>query len=233
MQGIAQEQMGDMTKWTDIVGFNNLRYPYIVDTVEEKMKDPDHLVTIGDTVLVKAGDDSQTNLIQELRRSTEYDQEELFALALGKDFDILPFPRKLGDPGRDVEELELKGDKRGDIATIRGLDNLLQSLYVRLITPRGSYVGHPNYGSYLYKYVGRKGTQDIAVMIDVEIERTIRTDTRVTQCNLVNRSISGNTYQAVFSVSTLDIEDAFNMVIQAQEDGTILLLDDNFNDLNV
>lgn len=229
MQAIAQEKLGDMSLWTELVSFNDLRYPYIVDTLEEKMENPDHLVTIGDTILMRVDDDVQSTLIQELKRSSEYSQAELYALALGKDLDILPLPKGMTDPGQDAEILELKGDNKGGIATVRGVDNLKQSLFVRLITPQGSYIGHPLYGSRIHLYLGKKNTEENASLIDIEIERAIRTDTRVTTCKLVNRRIIGNTYAAEFKVSSITLEDAFDFVVSADQ-GTVVLLD-SFNDL--
>lgn len=232
LQGIAQQQLGNMNEWVSLAQFNDLRYPYIVDTVEEKMQNPDHLVTIGDVLLIKVADDVQSNLIQQLKRTTEYDQEELYALALGKDLNILPVARDLTSSGRDFETLELKGDNRGSLATVRGIENLKQSLFIRLSTPRGSYVGHPRYGSDLHTYVGMKGTEENAALIDLEIERTIRTDSRVTACNLINRSIAGNTYTAAFSISTLTLEQAFEFVVSARQNGPIVLLDNYKDSIN-
>lgn len=230
LQGIAQQRLGDMTQWQDIARFNSLQYPYIVDTVEEKMGNPDHLLTIGDILLVKLSDDDvQANLIQQLKRTTEYDQEELYALALGKDLNILPVARTLQEPSRDSEIFELKGNNRGGLATVRGIENLKQSLYIRLITPKGSYVGHPSYGSNLHNYLGLKNTEENAALIDLEIERTIRTDSRVTKCELLSRTISGNTYTASFSVTSISLEDAFEFVISSEQNGPIVL-QNNFND---
>jgi phage baseplate assembly protein W len=230
IQGIAQQQLGDMSLWVELAKFNNLRYPYIVDTVEEKMENPNHLVTIGDTLLVKVSEDVQSNLIQELRRTNEYDREELFALALGKDINILPMPKDISSPGQGSEILEMKGNSRGKIATVRGIENLKQSLFIRLITPKGSYVGHPLYGSNINMYLGMKNTEENAALIDLEIERTLRTDSRVTSVEMLNRTIRGNTYTASFRISTITLEQAFEFVVAAQQNGPIVLLD-NFNDL--
>lgn len=230
LQGIAQQRLGDMSQWQDIARFNSLQYPYLVDTVEEKMENPDHLLTIGDILLVKVDEDNvQANLIQQLKRTTEYDQEELIALALGKDLNILPQPRTMAEPSRDSEIFELKANNRGGLATIRGIENLKQSLYIRLITPKGSYVGHPSYGSDLHKYLGMKNTEENAALVDLEIERTLRTDARVTKCELVARTIKGNGYEATFSVTSITLEEAFEFSISARNNGPIVLTD-NYRD---
>lgn len=229
MQAIAQQELGDISRWIEIAQFNNLRHPYIVDTVEEKMVNPDHLVTIGDIVLVRIAEDNQSELITSLKRTSEYDQEELFALALGKDLDILPAPRSFGQPGWDSEVFEMKANTKGALATKRGIDNLKQSLYIRLITPLGSYLGHPRYGSKVHLYLGKKNTEENAMLLNIEIERTLRTDARVVSVEKVGHTISGNSYSVAFKVSSISLEEAFLFVVSSSGTGP-LILTDNFND---
>lgn len=231
IQGIAQSELGDMNRWMELAQFNNLRYPYIVDTVEEKMKNPSRLVTIGDTILVKAVEDEQSNLISQLKRISDFDQEEIYALALGKDLDLMPVAKGLGAPGWDAETLELKANNQGGIATARGVANLKQALYIRLITPQGSYVGHPEFGSRVDAYLGLRNTEENAKLLDIEIERTLRTDGRVSNVEFIEHRIQGNTYSASFKVYSLTLDDAFDFVVGARENGPVVLLD-NENTLN-
>jgi len=233
IQSIAQKTLGDFNRWTELAQFNDLRYPYIVDTVEEKMKNPEHLRTTGDTLLVRASNDEQSELISSLKRMNEFDQEEIYALALGKDLDIMPFPKQFGDPGWDNETLELKGNEKGQLATVRGVENLIQALYIRLITPLGSYVGHPKFGSNIHKYLGKKNTEENATLLNLEIERTLRTDGRVTRVELVNYVIKGNTYAAHFKVTSVTIEEAFDFVVSANQNGIIVLENDIANIANL
>lgn len=220
IQAIAQRYLGDMSLWTEIAEFNDLKYPYIVDTVNEKMQNPDHLATIGDTLLIRVSQDTQAELIANLKRKTEYDQEEIYGLALGKDLDIMPSSE---DKVFDPEILGMKGDPKGAIATVKGLDNLKQALFIRLITPLGSYIGHPEFGSEVHKYIGMKNTEETATLLNLEIERTIRKDSRVNNVVYNNHVISGNTYAASFTVHTLDLDEAFEFVIAAQEEGIVML----------
>lgn len=232
MQAIAQQEYGDVTRWVELARFNNLRYPYIVDTVDEKMKNPDHLLTIGDTLMVRVSEDTEAELISMLKRTNEFDQEEIYALSLGKDLDILPLPKQFGSPGWDAEILELKDDGKGDVKTIRGIENLKQSLYVRLITPMGSYLGHPRYGSRIHEYIGKKNTEENAALLAVEIERTMRTDGRVRNIEKLGHSISGNTFTASFKIFSIALDEAFIFAVRSGESGR-LLLDDNFSDTNI
>ncbi|QEG13751.1 putative baseplate protein [Bacillus phage vB_BspM_MarvelLand] len=232
MQAIAQQEYGDMARWVELARFNNLRYPYIVDTVDEKMQNPDHLLTVGDALMIRVSEDTEAELISTLKRTNEFDQEEIYALSLGKDLDILPLPKKFGSPGWDSEILELKDDGKGDAKTIRGIENLKQSLYVRLITPMGSYLGHPRYGSKIQEYIGKKNTEENAALLAVEIERTIRTDGRVRSVEKLGHSISGNTFTASFKIFSIALDEAFIFAVRSGESGR-LLLDDNFSDTNI
>lgn len=224
IQSVAHQVLGDMTRWVELAEFNNLRHPYIVDTVEEKLKNPEHLVTIGDILLVKVSKGEQAQLIAELRDTTTYDQEEIYALALGKDLDLMPISNRLEDASYSNELLELKGNYRGDVATVRGVDNLKQSLFIRVTTPKGSYIGHPNYGSEVHKYMGKKNTEENATQLDLEIERTLRTDRRVSNVIFNGHTISGNTYTGAFTVYTLNMQEAFEFVVQGERNGPIILL---------
>lgn len=220
LQSISQRYLGDMSRWVELVNFNNLKYPYIVDTLEEKMMNPEHLVTVGDTILIQDYNDSQAELIASLRRATEYDRDEIYGLALGKDLDVMP----KNSSARDTEILELKGD-RGDVATVKGFDNLKQALFIRIITPLGSYVGHPDYGSEVHKYLGKKNTEENATLLDLEIERTLRKDGRVQNVISNGHELDGTSYTGSFTIQTLGLTEAFEFVLEAQANGPIVLRD--------
>lgn len=225
IQSIAQEQLGDMNRWTEITKFNNLKHPYVVDTLEQKRSNPDHLVTFGDMILIDIGESGQNQLISALRTATEYDKEEVTALALGKDLDILPLTDIYGTPDSDSDNLSMKPNYQGGLKTVRGVENLKQALYIRLATPKGSYTGHPNFGSDLIKYLGQKNSETVQNEIDLEIERTLRTDGRVTNVKLLGREVTSRTYSVAFEIETISTEEAFEFVIEAQEDGIITLTD--------
>ncbi len=45
---------------------------------------------------------------------------------------------------------------RGDIATVDGVANLVQAIYLRLLTKKGdmAHLGHPDYGSRIHELIG-------------------------------------------------------------------------------
>lgn len=47
MQSIAQMETGSVNDWIKIAEYNSLVYPYIVDTMQEKMANIEHLATPG------------------------------------------------------------------------------------------------------------------------------------------------------------------------------------------
>lgn len=228
LQSIAQDELGDMTQWYSIAQLNNLRYPYIVDTVAQKNASS-NLLTIGDVILINLPDNiAQSDLVASLATMPMYDQDELIALALGKDIDIMPITSGVNvAPGLSFQTLEMKG-VNGKLKLVKGLDNLRQSLFIRLMTPKGSYLGHPEYGSNLDMYIGMKNTEENAQLIDLEIQRTIWTDGRVTNVIFNGHTITGNSYTASFTVYTMNTEQAFEFVVNAQANGPVVLLD-NFN----
>jgi phage baseplate assembly protein W len=222
LQAIAQDELGDMRLWYMLAQLNNLKHPYIVDTVEEKMKSPMNLATIGDSILINTTD-SATDVATALATMPQYAREEIMNLALGKDLDIAPLPTSQRKTGYSGEILELKGDNSGKLALVKGVENLKQSLFLRLITPRGGYLGHPNYGSRIQNYLGNKNSEENSIMIDIEIERTLRSDARVTNVSLKERTWGQNWYKATFLVYSITFDQAFEFVLNAGNSGPISL----------
>lgn len=233
LQSIAQDELGDMSQWYTIAQTNNLKYPYIVDTVAEKLAGT-NVMTFGDILLISVDDaTAESDLLASMAVMPQFDQEELLALALGKDLDIMPLTDTTvtAAQGLSFQSLEMKGDGHGGIALVKSLDNLRQSLFIRLITPKGSYIGHPEYGSQLDMYLGMPNTEENAQLIDLEIERTLWTDSRVTNVVFNSHTVSGNTYTGSFTVYTMNNQQAFQFVVGAQQSGPVVLLD-NFNQYN-
>lgn len=230
LQSIAQDELGDWTQWYSIAQLNNLKYPYIADTVAQKNAGT-NLVTVGDTLLINLpATINQEDLVASLATMPTYEQDEIIALALGKDLDIMPITDSTVTPapGLSFQTFELKSDGNQHLKLVKGLDNLRQSLFIRLMTPKGSYLGHPEYGSMIDMYLGMKNTEENAQLLDLEIERTIWTDARVTNVVANGHSISDNSYTTSFTVYTMNTEQAFQFVINAQQNGPVVLLD-NFS----
>lgn len=198
IQSIAHTSTGDVNSWREIVRYNDLKYPYIVDSVDEKIQNPEHWVTYGDVIIIpyeaSIGDMNPNNL-------NIGDVEQLYASTLGIDLDIL------------TDDFALTTTDKKDLKTARGIDNLKQAIIMQLLTPRGSLLMHPRYGSDLHNMFS-KATAQNAIIIENEIAATIKQDPRVESVTVVSSSISGDTYSGEFIVSIPTLEESFNLLVE-------------------
>jgi phage baseplate assembly protein W len=83
------------------------------------------------------------------------------AKRFGTDLRLLPNLERENDrfPGSDL--LTIETDEGKDLRTVAGVPNLQQALLLRFLTPRGAltHLGHPQYGSNLYKLLGELNTE--------------------------------------------------------------------------
>jgi phage baseplate assembly protein W len=72
-------------------------------------------------------------------------------------------------------------DGRGSWRTLSSVDNLLQALWVRLNTPEGmlAELGHPDYGSRLYRLVGELDTPETRDRARLYVVRALSREPRV------------------------------------------------------
>lgn len=220
MQSIAQLETGVVDNWIKIVEYNNLHYPYIVETVEEKKQNLEHLVTYGDTVIIPV----QTSLLDtDVYSLSRRDQDFIMSLALGRDLDMTSKPENYQNRGTSDEVFELTHNGHGDLKTCQGADNIKQATYSRLMTAKGSLILHPEYGSNLHNLFG-KTTQEQMKLISIEVCRSALIDKRITECVLVEHYISGDTYVGRFRATVQTLKDQFEFVVQGDNAGSIIIL---------
>lgn len=187
MQAIAQRYYGDVSYWIDLVEHNNLKYPYIVETDEEKMQDPERLASTGDTIIIPIESDLTDVSAKEINSR---DKDVLVELALGRDLNITADEKYFNEHGTSDNILAFSTNGNGDLDTVKGIDNMKQQLQARLLTPRGSLMLHPNYGSDLHNLFGLNIPEQ-ATLIEMEVLRTLTADNRVKSANLVDWKIQG------------------------------------------
>lgn len=221
IQGIAQKETGDVSNWVSIVQHNNLVYPYIVSTIAEKKKNMEHLVVVGDKLIIPI----QRDLLEDINPNTlsKRDQEFILSIALGRDLDMTTESKDINKYGTSNEILELRGNGNGDIATVWGVENVKQATITRLCTPKGSLILHPEYGSELYNLFG-KATIEQMQLIAVEIIRTVLMDTRITSCTLRTHSITGDVYTGTYKATIQDLDKSFQILVEGDKNGNIILL---------
>ena len=182
MQAIAQRYYGDVSYWIDLVEHNNLKYPYIVETDEEKMQDPERLASTGDTIIIPIESDLTDVSAKEINSR---DKDVLVELALGRDLNITSDEKYFNEHGTSDNILAFSTNGNGDLDTVKGIDNMKQQLQARLLTPRGSLMLHPNYGSDLHNLFGLNIPEQ-ATLIEMEVLRTLTSDNRVKSANLID-----------------------------------------------
>ena len=221
MQAIAQRYYGDVSYWIDLVEHNNLKYPYIVETDEEKMQDPERLASTGDTIIIPIESDLTDVSAKEINSR---DKDVVVELALGRDLNITADEKYFNEHGTSDNILAFSTNGNGDLDTVKGIDNMKQQLQARLLTPRGSLMLHPNYGSDLHNLFGLNIPEQ-ATLIEMEVLRTLTADNRVKSANLVDWKIQGNVYSGQFSVEIKSVEESINFVLGQDEEGIFALFE--------
>ena len=221
MQAIAQRYYGDVSYWIDLVEHNNLKYPYIVETDEEKMQDPERLASTGDTIIIPIESDLTDVSAKEINSR---DKDVLVELALGRDLNITSDEKYFNEHGTSDNILAFSTDGNGDLDTVKGIDNMKQQLQARLLTPRGSLMLHPNYGSDLHNLFGLNIPEQ-ATLIEMEVLRTLTSDNRVKSANLIDWKIQGNIYSGQFSVEIKSVEESIEFVLGQDEEGIFALFE--------
>lgn len=219
IQSIAQKETGSVNNWMEIADYNGLQYPYIVETIAHKKRNLEHLVTYGDLLIIPIEDplvniDPQTLSTQDKRLIVE--------LALGKDLSMVALEENYLTNGTTDEILELTHNGRGDLARVIGVENVRQATIAKLLTARGSLLLHPEYGSDLHTMF-TKATVEQAKLIELEVCRTVLTDTRVTDVQPMGSTIDGSTYKGEFEAEIQALETSFNFVVEGDGSGVIIL----------
>lgn len=159
--------------WTTLVVINGLAYPYIDSVVNStEYEDTDEVAKIGDRLVIP------TKGLQ-IPFKTNNSGEEIEEYTFGCDLDV--FSMSTHNNVTNLESLgELSADTTtGDIKLARGLNNLRQQLIIRLGTPVGSLMMHPEWGCNILKYVGGKATRENLTKIMLEAQECVLGDFRV------------------------------------------------------
>lgn len=69
----------------------------------------------------------------------------------------------------------------GDLAMVTAEDNLRQAIWLRLATPMGelTHLGHPDYGSRLYRLIGRLLTPEVLSLARAYVREALRREPRI------------------------------------------------------
>ncbi|QYC50998.1 baseplate protein [Staphylococcus phage PG-2021_40] len=218
LQTIAQRYYNDVSAWIDLIEFNRLEYPYIVDSPELKKDNLEHLVTYGDTIIIP----QESELTDyNLGRITNKDKELMLELSFGRDLDVITGSNEYLTSGTYDDILGLTQDNQHkDLSTLGGIDNMKQVLTMRLLTAKGSHLLHPEYGSDLHLLFGY-AVPEQATLVELEVIRCLLRDTRVQSVSIVDYEIKGNTYNGKFDVQLQGEDDLLTFVLNADSEGIV------------
>lgn len=218
LQTIAQRYYNDVSAWIDLIEFNRLEYPYIVDSPELKKDNLEHLVTYGDTIIIP----QESELTDyNLGRITNKDKELMLELSFGRDLDVITGSNEYLTSGTYDDILGLTQDNQHkDLNTLGGIDNMKQVLTMRLLTAKGSHLLHPEYGSDLHLLFGY-AVPEQATLVELEVIRCLLRDTRVQSVSIVDYEIKGNTYNGKFDVQLQGEDDLLTFVLNADSEGIV------------
>lgn len=159
--------------WTELVSINGLEYPYIDDDIEiNEHQNIDSVAKIGSQLVIPT---PGINIPVKTNNSTQ----EIEKYAFGCDLDLFSEEQSQNH----VVNLEVQGqltdDQHGDIKLAEGVENLRQQLIIRIGTPKGALLLHPEFGTNILDYIGRKTTVELLIKIKLEIQECLLGDFRV------------------------------------------------------
>jgi phage baseplate assembly protein W len=134
--------------------------------------------------------------------------------------DILLTGRGFDQEASDRAYVDVQTDRRGDIATVQGRENLVQAILNRLLTRQGelTQLGHPKYGSRLYTLIGEPNNLRVRGLADAYIREALAQEKRVEKINWISfdaptRDYNRSTLRVTLSVQPLGGGDPFTIFI--------------------
>lgn len=213
---LAQRYLGDASRWQEIAILNELEYPFIVNEFRSAGT-PKTVKAIGETLLIP--------LEESIEDAPLYELQEGYDRLLGEDIDLISsLLNEYGDTFLNFtegEQAEMFADAHGDIRTVKGLRNLQQALLLRLMTPQGSLLHHPDYGSQIHDLIGKPETPNLLQKIKIELERTIRSDERVEDVVISDVTSEGGVVRATIQIKPIGLDKMFELGLNLNLSGVI------------
>lgn len=222
LQKIANYELGDISQWVTLRDMNDLEYPYIVATPQLKSANYNHLLTVGDILYLPTFQkDTNVSNINNLTLST-YDREEMYDTTMGRDLKVSLDVNGLFDESDCILDFDShKGYP--DYQTVAGLDNLKQSLILRIFTRQGALVLHPEYGSTFIDYIGTTVDKDNMELAKTELLRAVTSDGRVEQAEADYTFLDYNSVCFDLAVTPVSEDKQIKIYISIMEDGTVTI----------
>lgn len=206
-----------MSKWQDIVTYNNLRYPYLSDTPQPNNI---HVLSIGDELIIPLEQDGYTLNNVALRRQ---DLDAITSYSLGRDLYLVNLNEEALKSRGQTDELFSLATSKQDLRTVYGNDNLIQAIVLRLSTKKGTMPLHPDYGNEFHSLLGSRLTYDLLNKLQVYIRKAINEEPRVKDNSVKVSSKDGQTVDVEVHVNPIDAEEQLDIALNLASDGSIIL----------
>lgn len=214
LQSIAQNVLNDADKWYDIAEYNKLKYPYISDRTTRGVLSP------GDTLVIPIANNPDYNpTLDTLSYSQKKDLE---SYVLGRDLSLIGDTSAIETRGSTDELVSLSSDGNR-VAKVTGYDNLVQALLLRLNTPLGSLILHPDYGSNFYTLLGENNTVSTTNKLIVGIEQTLRKDARVANVKVELSSVDSEVVKVAVTITPVGLDRDISIFLGATNNGVRLV----------
>lgn len=163
LRRIALRELGDALRWIDLATVNQLRPPYIIDSVNPADRQRATLI-YGDSIQIP----------------------------IGKVTDSVQLPVDILGIDCALTKGQLQPNDQGDWALIAAADNLAQALGHRVKTPLGDLLAHPEYGSQIHAILGLKNINVIQIMLIGFTRSALQQDARITGIPYMATSAPGD-----------------------------------------
>lgn len=130
LERIASQELGDYTRWIEIVELNNLKPPYVVQDLSDTTP---NVLKPGDRFLIP------TPIINGFGRTPTTKERYINA-------DLNAVERNLGIDFKVSDNFDLSLTNRGDLEIIRGAENAAQAVILKLSYEKGELLNHPELG---------------------------------------------------------------------------------------
>jgi phage baseplate assembly protein W len=112
---------------------------------------------------------------------------------------------------------DLVGNAAGDLDQVRGNDNIVQALIMRLKVRQGELapLGWPNFGSRLYELLGAPNNARTHVMLMAHARKAIEQDPRVAEVRQVRTEVlrgEPETVRLIMDILLIDTPNPLNLV---------------------
>ena len=216
LQSVSQGILGDATQWYDIAVYNNLSYPYINRLDEPKYK-IDGVAQIGDVITIPDSSTGSASINVNLLNTNQ--KEEISELVLGRDLNITADLSDVQTRGTTDETVSLSSEGN-NLSIVGGYENLTQAIIMRLNTPKGTLILHPDYGNNFSDIIGLPNTQANVNKLVVMIEQTIRQDDRISDVTVTTASVTEDTVTLEVTITPTSFEEQVTLYL-ASNNGNI------------